>query len=300
MKHKEGEKMKKKIIVSISIIIALLIIVGIIAYTKPAFIGDAKDCIQDKWTQIQVKNSSKYKEMKNIDHTKEYYKTEKEIQIPILLYHEVLPEVKNRADYHLIVSGKQFEKQIKGLLDYGYRFITYEELDAYNKGKLALPEKVVLISFDDGHIGNYENAFGIATKYKVPISIFVVDSFIGTEGYFTWDQAREMDKSGYVHLYLHGKDHIPYNEGDPAKAANDIDQAFNHLEQELGHSTLKVFAYPYGDYDDEIVWALYLKGYIQNTTIPETNKTSTLDMTRLRRIYVKQTYSPEKILECIL
>lgn len=292
--------MKKKRIIGCSILIILIILVGIIVYTKPDFIGDAKDCVKGKWTQIQVKNSDKYKEMKNIDNTKEYYKGEKEIKIPILLYHEVQPEVKKRKDYHLKVSNTRFEEQVKGLLDYGYRFITYEELDAYNKGELALPEKVVLISFDDGHKGNYENAYGIATKYKVPISIFIVESFVGTKGYFTWEQAREMDKSGYVHIYLHGKDHIPYNEEEPEKAVKDIEQAFRHLEQELGHSQLKVFAFPYGDYDDEIVWALYLKGYIQNTTIPEINKSSDLDMTRLRRIYVKQPYSTEKILESIL
>lgn len=292
--------MKKKIFIFTSIIVILLVLCTCLLTIKPRFIKEFKDFLVNAKNTIAVKNSQEYKDLKAADKSKKYYKSEKNIKIPILLYHQIPTEKSNREDYYLCTTAKQFEKQITGLKDLGYTFITYEDLIKYNNNELALPEYVVLLSFDDGYLNNYENAFPIVKKYNIPISIFVIDDCVGTNGYFSWGQAKEMEESGLVHIYTHGKVHIPYG-NEPAEIVGDyIPYAHSHLEEELGHSTSKVFAYPYGSYSDVSINTLSGLGFIQNVLDERYNTTDTLNLSCLTRIYAKQNYNVYSILKLIL
>ena len=292
--------MKKKLLILISIFILSIILCVILLITKPTFIREFKDILVNTKNTIVVKNSKEYKNLKTADKSKKYYKNEKNIKIPILLYHHVPSEKSERSEYYLNTSVNQFEKHISGLKDLGYTFITYEDLFKYYNNEIPLPEYVVLISFDDGYLDNYENAFPIIKKYNVPINVFVIDNGVGAPGYFSWEQAREMENSGLVHIYTHGKTHIPYGDESADLVKDYISYAHTHLEEELGHETLKVFAYPYGSCSDDSINALSELGFIQNLLGEQYNTSDTLDLNKLTRIYGKENYNLYTILKLIL
>ncbi|MCR5146675.1 MAG: polysaccharide deacetylase family protein [Clostridia bacterium] len=293
--------MKKKIIIFIVAFIAILAIFScFLLVKKPDYLKDFRDELVNIKNSITIKNSAEYQNLKKADKTKKYYKNEKNIKIPILLYHQITTEKSNRNDYYLCTTSKQFEKQISGLQKLGYTFITYDDLIKYNNNELALPEYVAIITFDDGYLNNYENAYPIIQKYNIPINIFVIDNCVGSDGYFSWEQAREMDKSGLVYIYSHGKTHIPYGEESAEIVKDYISYAHSNLEKELGHSVTKVFAYPYGSCSNISISALAELGFVQNLLGERCNTSETLDLSGLGRIYVKQNYNVESILKLIL
>lgn len=99
-----------------------------------------------------------------------------DVKIPVLLYHNfvaVVPE-SDTDNYQYINTPQSFEENIKVLLENGYTIISMEELNNANNGKIELPSKPILITFDDGYYSNYEYIYPILQKYHVKASIFVV------------------------------------------------------------------------------------------------------------------------------
>ncbi len=174
--------MKKKIVfIIMGFIVAIVLIFGLLYFFNRNVLYDIYDSIKYVKQGIEVKLSNEYKIS---DKTKTYYKKEKNLRIPILLYHEITDKRPERSLAYMRTTKENFEKQIKGLLEYGYTVISYNDLIAYNNGEKALPEKVVLIDFDDGYIGNYLYAFEVVKKYNIPINIYVVDDLVGTPRIF--------------------------------------------------------------------------------------------------------------------
>lgn len=188
------------------------------------------------------------------------------VKIPILLYHDFLATVpdSDTDNFNYINTPQSFEENIKVLLENGYTFISFQELyDAIN-GKMSLPEKPILINFDDGYYSNYEYVFPILKKYNVKASIFVVTDKIGTEidgkRYLSWEQCKEMQDSGLVEIFSHSKRHVFYDKLPVRMIRDDVIESYKIIEENLGNKDLKVFAYPYGAYTKETVWALKLNG----------------------------------------
>lgn len=280
------------------LLIVIIIILAILAFflSKNPLSKEIYDMARNAKAWVEVKLSKEYQEM---DSENRYYKDEKNIKIPILIYHEITKEKPSRDLYYMQTTAKRFEEQIKGLLNEGYDIISYDDLVEYNDGKKALKEKSVLIGFDDGWIGNYENAFPILQKYQVPVAIYVVDDLVGTDGYFNWKQAKEMSDTGLVSIYSHGRTHIFYNKESNETLVSDVNNAYKNIEKHIGKKKNKVFTYPYGAYREDQIEALAKEGYIQNATDDEINKSSDLNMKCLHRFYVKQNESAYKIIKNI-
>ena len=90
-----------------------------------------------------------------------------------------------------------FEQQIKYLHDNDYHAITLEQFDAYMRGEGDLPDRPVLITFDDGYVDNYEDAYPILKKYHMRGTIFLIINLVGTPGYLTWDQFMKWRLTGW-------------------------------------------------------------------------------------------------------
>lgn len=287
--------MKQKI--TIGIVILLTIVLALLFFlSKTTFAKKIVDELKNTKAFIDVKLSKEYQEL---DSKKLYYKNEKDIEIPILVYHEITRKEPSRDLFYMQTTLKRFEKQIKGLLSEGYTFISYDDLVEYNNGNKAITEKTLLIGFDDGWIGNFENAFGILKKYNVPAAIYVVDDLVGSPGYFSWEQAKEMQDSGLVSIYSHGRTHIYYDKQSTETLISDLNIAYQNIEKYTGKRKNKVFTYPYGAYREDQIEALANEGYIQNATDDEINQSNSLNLKCLHRIYVKQNQSAYKIIKNI-
>ena len=93
--------------------------------------------------------------------------------VPVLNYHQI----NDRDENSLTVHTDEFDEQMKYLSDNGYHAITPEEMmDAWENGT-PLPEKPVILTFDDGYVDNYKNAYPILEKYNLKGTIFLISDF---------------------------------------------------------------------------------------------------------------------------
>lgn len=223
-------------------------------------------------------------EMATVNNT--YYIGEKNLQIPVFVYHDIVEDESQIEFDYMQTTAKQFEKQMTGLMKLGYKPISYEDLVAYKNGKKAIPKWSFLVTFDDGYTGVYKYAFKIAKKYNIPMTSFEISDTVGTTGYYTWEQAKEMKESGLMSIYLHGYTHTQYDQETPERLLSDTNKAQEDLENHLeDNNILKVFTYPYGLYTNEERNVLWQAGYVQNLTDNRINLSDRLDLSGLHRSY---------------
>jgi len=187
--------------------------------------------------------------------------TEK-LKLPILVYHIVRPSdsTDSQAVRDLAHTPEIFDAEMKHLSDAGYTIVSFNDLENYYRSAALLPKKPIIISFDDGWSDQYQYAFPILKKYTYPATFFVFTNPIGTRGFMTWDELREMQKAG-MHIESHSRSH-PYliRITDPAKLWNEINGSKERLEKELGVPVTE-FAYPFGQYTPDIVALVKKAGY---------------------------------------
>ena len=115
---------------------------------------------------------------------------------------------------------------------------------------------------------------------------FLIDDCVGTPGYYTWDEAREMHDSGLVSIYSHGLTHARYNEVSKEELVAQTEKAYENLKTNLNdQNLLKVFTYPYGLYTEEERVALADAGFVQNLTDNRINLSDRLELSGLHRSY---------------
>lgn len=161
------------------------------------------------------------------------------IVCPILLYHHIqVPDVDN--EYY--VKPDDFRAQMQALKDWGYTSIPISLLvQAINSGA-ALPDRPVVISFDDGDMTVYKTAFPIMKEFGFIGVNYIVGDRLGVDGYMGAAQLKEMIASGWE-VGSHSMSHI-----DLTTSPNldwEIRQSQVDLEDALGVQ-VSTFAYPFG------------------------------------------------------
>lgn len=197
---------------------------------------------------------------------------DKEKLIPILMYHHVGGE--NIETNKITITNKRFEEDIRYLKDNGYTAISFKELvDCVNNNGTSLPEKPIIVTFDDGLDDNYKYAYPILKKNHMKATIFAIGSRIGIKNYnndprysyFTWEEAKEMYESGIIeiqphsydlHYYKesshHGEGVLPMSREDENSHYNrflkDTEEVIRLIKTKVGCDSY-VYAYPYGKYN---------------------------------------------------
>lgn len=215
----------------------------------------------------------------------QYYIGEKNIDIPIFVYHNIVKEDTEVQYDYMQTTKDTFEEQITGLKNVGYHFIDYKDLVEYQKGNKKLYKKSCIVTFDDGYEGVYENAYPIAQKYNIPFTMFIIINNMETDGAITWQQAKEMTDSGLVTIASHSMNHPEFTSLSVQEAVINVNQSYENIEQKLGNSDIKIFTYPYGLHTNEQIQALKEEGYIQNLTDNKINKSKDLNLYGLHRCY---------------
>jgi len=215
-----------------------------------------------------------------------YYINQKNLQIPIYTYHDIVLNKNEIKENYMQTTLNNFKNQINGLKNLGCTPITYQNLLDYHDSKVSINKRSFIITFDDGYESIYKYVYPFIKEKNIPITIFVIDNCIGTQNYLNWEQLKEMYNSGLVSIYSHGLNHIEYDKVDPSILLAQTEEAYLHIQQNLNDpNILKVFAYPYGLYNEEDINILAENGFIQNLMDGQINKTSNLNMSMLHRVY---------------
>ncbi len=129
-------------------------------------------------------------------------------RLEILMYHDIVDAGEPVSDW--TVTVKKFRSDMAWLWDNGYTSFLPGELPEPEE----LPEKSVLITFDDGYESNYRYALPILREYgmKAVVSVIVQRIDTGVPGFLTWDMIREMAESGVFEIGSHTYDNHLYSE----------------------------------------------------------------------------------------
>ncbi len=192
--------------------------------------------------------------------------SENTVELPILMYHHMLKSSKLLGNY--TITPTEFESDLKYIKEQGYTTINIQDLISYCQGRSSLPEKPIMITFDDGYESVYEYAYPLLKQYEMKAVVSIIgyytDLYSKTEdkhinySHLTWSELREMTESGVFeiqnHTYnMHGgstrkglrrKDGETEEEYRSAICA-DIVQVQNEVKKNLG-ITPTAFTYPFG------------------------------------------------------
>jgi peptidoglycan/xylan/chitin deacetylase (PgdA/CDA1 family) len=193
----------------------------------------------------------------------------------------------------LSVTPTNFEAQLAWLQSHGYESITLTDLVYHLARGWPLPDKPVILTFDDGYRDNYTNAFPLLQEYGYTGIFFLVTGPIDFENpdYLTWDMVEEMHRAGmdfqphsYRHLDLRGAgtDFLVFEILAPKEA----------IQARTGE-TPRFYAYPSGRYDDRTIAVLKSANYWA-AVITEQGATHTSDgLFELDRVRVRGRHSLE-------
>ena len=203
-------------------------------------------------------------------------------KILVLNYHQVQDVFTS-----LSMPVALFDEQMNYLKTHGYASITPEELYKGLNGKIELPLKPVLITFDDGYADNYTNAFPILQAYGMRATIFVIPALIGKKNYLTWEQLREMELGG-VTIESHTLNHRKLEELPDEEIRSELLNSKVVLEENLGHA-VNFLAYPTGTYNLHIAGLAKDVGYKGAFTIKYGNVDLGSNLFALERVPIFQT-----------
>ena len=207
-------------------------------------------------------------------------------KIVILNYHKV-DELFNS----LSVAPDDFDEQMAYLKDHGFQTISLEQMRKALAGEAVdLPEKPLLITFDDGYRDNYTNAYPILAKYGYTGVIFVITSFLDRNipQYITWDMAKELQESGVIDIQSHTVNHNSMTELNDEKLRQELIDSKKRIEEVLGKPADYV-AYPTGTYNLHIAGIIQDCGYKGAFTIKYGNVDSLTNLYAIERLPVFRT-----------
>lgn len=169
-------------------------------------------------------------------------------RIPVLTYHMVVSDKqKKKGKYRkssLAVSRSTFDKQMKWLSDRGYRSINCEEFYLWYKGKIKLPPKSVLITFDDGAIGVATQALPVLQKYNMKGTSFIVGArtYKNKKGSIKFNQLQTLRAT---QSNLEFQSHT-YNLHKKFKKKGDYQKVLADAAKQKAMYGFEYLAYPYG------------------------------------------------------
>lgn len=180
------------------------------------------------------------------------------MDIPVLMYHAF-----HEARSPITLPPKVFCQQIRWLHNQGYQTISILRLVDHLQNGASLPERSVVLTFDDGYRSVYEVAFPELRRFGFTATVFLVAGYCGKENNWAgqpasipslplleWEQVREMDRAG-IEIGAHTVSHARLDKLTEKQIHQEILDSSQMIFDQLGHA-VQTFAYPYGRYDERI------------------------------------------------
>ncbi|MEB3340279.1 polysaccharide deacetylase family protein [Okeania sp.] len=177
-------------------------------------------------------------------------------KVPVMMYHDILARKKVSFD----LTKEQFEYHLKSIKENGLTPINFDQLIRHLRTGEPLPEKPIVLTFDDGYIGHYEIVYPLLKKYNYPalFSIYTdkVDGKKAGRSTVTWEQLQEMVTNPLVTIASHSVTHPrDLTKLSDRQVEKEMFKSKQILEEKLGIK-INYFTYPEGHYDKRVsAWA---------------------------------------------
>ena len=216
-------------------------------------------------------------------------------EVPILMYHYVdePPPEADRLRRDLTVRPETFEAQLQYLSDSGYDTIYLADLYLHLTQGQPLPEKPIILTFDDGYRDAYTVVFPLLQEYGFVGTFFVLATPAHYESpdYLTWAMMEEMAQAG-MEIEGHGRDHVDLRGRSYDYLVYQILGIREAVEGNIGQP-VRFFCYPSGRYDEGVLTVLRSAWY-WGAVSTEYGRVHTLeDLFTLHRVRIRGTDSLE-------
>lgn len=212
------------------------------------------------------------------------------VRLPIIMYHAILKDPQRANNY--TVSPAQLEEDLLYLKKQGYTAVLPRELVDYVNGKTELPDKPIMITFDDGYYNNLVYVLPILKRMDMKAVVSVVGSYTQKASelmdqnpayaYLTWKDICALEESGRVEIASHTyalhtsqggragakRKSWETREAHEAVLIADINMFRNAIEEHCGF-LIGTFAYPYGHWDDNTEAVMRKVGFTMTLTCRE-------------------------------
>jgi len=211
------------------------------------------------------------------------------VRVPVLMYHYISAPPPDADVYRrdLSVTPANFEQQLRYLADNGYTTVTLKDLVYHLALGSPMPERPVILTFDDGYRDNFIHAYRLLRRFNSVGTFFLVTSFIdeNRSGYLTWGQVRVMHRGGMEfgsHTFSHpdlrgqGVDYLVWQiVGSQEAIAERIEEP------------VRLFSYPAGFYDQPVIDVLHSAGFWAAVTTQQGARHASDSLYELKRIRVR-------------
>ncbi|GAB2885954.1 hypothetical protein GCM10027074_63100 [Streptomyces deserti] len=217
-----------------------------------------------------------------------------DVPVPILMYHSVATEPSD-ATRALSVTPEAFAEQMAVLADLGFTPVTTADLAASWRSGRPLPERPVLITFDDGYEGVHRHALPALAKHGFPATLFVTTGWIrgpydtgdALDTMLDWEQVRELARRG-VEIGGHSHSHPQLDQVSDEALRFELIHCKEIVGDQLG-SVPASFAYPYGYSSRRVREAVRETGYAQALAVGNDLARRRQGPYALRRVTVRRT-----------
>lgn len=280
----------------IKLMIILFILSGIFVIYKIAFllqVEKKKSDVTENLNSNQIE-SHKEKQYTNQVVDKDNQSIEGNLiynsqSIPVLYYHSIDYEKGNE----LRIPKEKFRQQMQYLKDNKYTTLSLDEFYNFLVNNNPVPNKSVIITFDDGYKDNYENAFPILKEFGFRATIFVITSTIDKEkDFLTSNELKEMSSCN-IGIESHTVNHDNLNSLDYDAQIKTLKDSKEFLERILGKE-VKYIAYPYGKWNENTLKAVKSAGYNMAFTTIGGWSNKDQGLYTLNRVYVSNNHNMDE------
>jgi len=222
------------------------------------------------------------------------------MRVVALTFHDVVADTDNvraTSDEFYRIKASEMDTLLSQLRKLGYQTVSSRTFHAWQQGKGPLPERTVVLTFDDGHVSHFELVAPLLVRYRFTGTFFVTTGYIGQSGYMTWDQLRKLVFLG-MEIGSHGATHRPLTHLSAHDVMDEVVSSKRLLEQQLG-VPIQAMAAPGGFWNRTVADASKQAGYeaVWVSNIGTNGKeTSPL---ALRRIVVRQPFSAAHVVSMV-
>lgn len=210
--------------------------------------------------------------------------TNANIGIPVLYYHSVTEPATNEV----IITPEKLKAELTYIKNQGYITLTMKDLKNYLLNHSLIPEKSILITFDDGYMDNYYNAFPILKELNMNATIFCITSNLDGNYYLSKEAIKEMSTYG-IDIESHTINHPHLNKLTYEDQLKELTESKKTLESITGKEVTSI-AYPFGDYNEDSIKAAKNSGYTFGFTTNRGLADKDDNFFKLDRIYISSTY----------
>jgi peptidoglycan/xylan/chitin deacetylase (PgdA/CDA1 family) len=172
--------------------------------------------------------------------------------------------VADQTTVYFDVTTSDFRRQLQQLKDAETNVISLADLYDHLENGKEIPPRAVVLTFDDGYLGNYEKAYPLLKEFNYPATFFVHTSVVGVKtsrDHMTWDQLKKLDQEGLISVECHTATHPDdLRKLDDTQLEAELVESKKVMEEKLGRK-VRFLAYPVGNADSRVAKVAREAGY---------------------------------------